>query len=150
MEKSTKEYNDLKIKMENSFKNLNYHFEFVDFDDGDLNYFVRIILTKKMRFNCLLYAEIKKASISLLSFNIYSFDKNESLDPFYKIMNDINSIISHGKFIISENMREIQYLSTINFKENFSDFTDNKIEILVEDYKNNLKKLLWLLSNREK
>lgn len=146
MEKNTNQYNEIKTKLESCFKELNYKYSLVDLNDNDLNYEVSIdssyFFKSMSNIQGIFYACIGDNTITLTIPNIYYLDKKKDLNHLYRIINDINSLLNHGRFLIKENLNHIVYSSSINCGENFSELTTMKIKSLSDDFFNNLIKLI--------
>lgn len=144
MAMNTKEYDLIKTKFENCLMNLNLKYKHVDFgqEDDDVNYIIYINASKTFpaleALPALLYANIKENSITILVLNLYAFQKKERISPYYKLVNDVNTTILHGKFSVRKDIKQIIYNASIDCGDNFIALDEKKITILVDDFLENL------------
>lgn len=151
MAKNTYKHNDTIKHFENILTDLNYSFNKLSFDnDDDINYDVSInttgFLSKLQSINVLIYLNFSSYSIHILIGNIYRFDQNEDMNPFYKKVNDANEIISGGSFTVNERLRQILYSSSIYCGNEFSELSVNKVKLLIDSAMNNLIVLLNIIA----
>lgn len=141
MEKNTENYNFVRNKFEKCLKSLNFNFKILDFDD-DLNYEVSFSAPKPFKFldvlQGIVFANIIENSITLIVVNIYNIPSSKNISSFYKLVNDVNNIIIHGKFSVMKDIRQIIYRASIDCGDDFQDLTEKKIQLLADDYAENL------------
>lgn len=146
MEKITENYNYVRNKFEKCLEELSFSFKLLEFDDDDdINYDISFEAPEPFKFvdtlQGIMYANIKENSITLIVINIYNIPKKKSITPFYRLVNDVNNTILHGKFSVREDIRQIIYTASVDCGDNFIDLSANKIKLLVNDYSENLMSL---------
>lgn len=153
MEKNTKDYNYVHQRMEQCLNNLNYNFEYVEFDeqDYDINYYVFFkipFIKSEELFQVLLYADLEDETVTLLSPNKYNLKDNKNIYDLYEVLNNVNNSILHGKFSIKKEDDVILYTVSINCGEDFNELNEKRIQSLINIFLQSLANLLKALSEK--
>lgn len=151
---NTKNFDALKGKTEDIFKELQIRYQMISFGDEDLNYEIQIGTFGKLKplnnINSIFYLSEKDMSVNLIIVNIYRLNKKRlDILSVYKIVNSINSTIKNGNFLIDEELNQIILKSSINCGEKFYDLNKNLIQYLILSSINALENLLISLKDAE-
>lgn len=153
MEKNTKNYDLVKNKFEESLKSLKITFKVLDLEDDDINYEVYFSVPKLSKslgsLQGVMFANLIENSITLIVVNIYNIPSKKNITPFYKLVNDVNNIIAHGKFSVKKDIRQIFYRASIDCGENFQDLTAKKIQLLIDDFGENIMPLFMTIYHND-
>lgn len=151
MVKNMKNYNLLKDKIEKIFKELKISYEYVDFDDNDINYIISFNTYGRLKslnsIRGILYLHHADFSLNLVVPNIYTLsDSDESLDTLdlYEITNDLNSELLYGGFFIEDN-KNIFYKSSLNCNNEYIGLNDKILMRQINIFVNGLEKLFTII-----
>ena len=76
--------------------------------------------------------------ITFWGLNIYRFEEGEKIDPYYKIVNDVNAQQFTGKFLIIEGIPRIVYHDSLFCGPESEILTKELIQNLLEWYEDSL------------
>lgn len=149
MEKNTKKYDFIRNKFEECLRSLKFTYKAIDLEDDDINYDVRFHAPKLFKslgsLQGVMFANLNENSITLIVVNIYNIPSERNITPFYKLVNDVNNVIMHGKFSVKKDIRQIIYRASVDCGENFLDLTEKKIKLLIDDFGDNIMPLFMAI-----
>lgn len=156
MVKNMGKYNSLIDRIENIFDNLNIKFKSIDLDDDDINYIITFNVNKKIKhlnnIDGVLYFHNTDYSMNFLVLNVYNLDdKNNSIDTLdlYESVNDINSLLLNGSFLIEDN-KHIFYKSSVNCGEGYYSLDEQLLNRQIDIFIGGLIKLFDILKAKDK
>lgn len=144
MEKNIQSYDELCEELESNFKELGYGYKKINLDE-DANYILSVSTEKselesirklKTIDGLLIYVDVKYYSLNIIATNVYKINPERDINTYYKLVNDVNSNIDHGRFAIYEERHAVLYRSTI---ERGGESLKKKIENIVDEYLENLE-----------
>ena len=120
-----KDYSSIRDEIEKIFLELKVTYKYVEFEDDDINYVITFNTYGKLKslnsVRGVLYLHSIDFSLNLLVPNVFTLsDTDDVIDTLdiYEAVNDINSGLPYGSFLIEEN-KHIFYRSSINCGENY-------------------------------
>lgn len=155
MVKSMKKYNLIKSIAETIFKELGIKYEEVNFNDEDLNYLITFNtyggLKSLNSIRGVLYFHKNDFTMNFIVLNIYTLDdENNNVDTLdiYEMVNEINSEMLYGSFLIEDN-KFIFYRSSINCGINYSGLDKQLLKKQIDIFVEGLIKLFKTIKNKE-
>lgn len=156
MVKNMIEYNSVEKIIEELFKQLKIKYSKLDLDDDDINYSIKFSTYGKLKLlnyiNAIVYFHHSDFSMNFIVFNIYTLnDENYNIDTLdiYEVVNEINSELSGGSFLIKDN-KSIFYRSSIYCGNDYSELNANMIKRQIDIFIESLEKLFLILESKEK
>ena len=148
-------FENLKSKIEPIFNSLRISYELLKLEDNDLNYSIRLQMGGKLKqlnsIPCVLYFHIHKPVMSLLVGNIYKVGTNENLLLLYEIINNMNSKIINGNFILlNDKEKQIFYRSSVDCGKDYSQLSPELIKMQLNIFIQALEELLDSLKSMER
>ena len=143
MEKNIQSYNKLCEELEINFKKLGYKYKKIDLDE-DANYMLSIGTEKsglesirklKTIDGVVIYVDVADYSLNIIATNVYKINRERDINTYYKLVNNVNNIIDHGRFSLYAEKYSILYRSTIEQGEGS---LEKKIKNIVDEYLGNL------------
>lgn len=150
-----KDYSIAKNKIETIFHELKIAYKDIDLQDDDINYIISFGtyggLKSLKSINGILYLHFSDFSLNFIVLNIYTLGKNDcyidTLD-IYEVVNDINSEILCGKFLVEDN-KSIIYKSSINCGDNYIGLDNQVVKKQIDIFLDSLSKMYIILKNKE-
>lgn len=158
MEKNIQDYNSFSDRLEKVLNNLGYSFRIVDLGDNDLNYILilngkqsNILSLKKIdKISCLIYIDNMDKSLNFMAINLYRIQDKNDLENCYKLVNDVNYAIDHGKFSVQENLSNITYKAVIDYNEQYDIISEPIIKKIIRDFFYNLSYFLAFMNRMKR
>jgi len=104
---------ELQLKIESIFIELNTKFEKIDYEDDDLNYLITINSKKYIEnintVNIVMYFNIDDNTITTIAPNIYKLNPKDSELKFLQFVNKFNSELIFGRLVLNKNPRLLVY-----------------------------------------
>lgn len=155
MVKNMKNYNLIKSKIETIFRDLKIDYEYVDFQDDDINYLINFNTYGKLKslnsIKGIIYFHYSDFSMNFIVLNIYNLDdENMDIDTLdiYEAVNDINSELLYGSFLIEDN-KHIFYRSSINCGKDYAGFDTQILKRQLDVFADGLVNLFNIIINKE-
>ena len=137
-----KQYNEQRKKLEKIFSDLKMKYEYQEFEDDDLNYFITFDapdgrLKRLKSIDGILYLSSEMCMLNLLILNIYRFKESDDFGTFYKIINLVNSKLTYGSFYIhqqDDDMAQIIYRSSTHCGNEFLILDEQLIKSIIVNF----------------
>lgn len=113
-------------------------YEFIDFEDGDINFFVTpklrgTTIPTETKFQFILYCS-EYSVITLYCPIIYKLGVKDSIIYTLNTINNVNNKIAVGKIYMSNNDMTVSYINRIIFNDLTTELTPNLLSQYIEAY----------------
>lgn len=152
----TKEYNDSCEKLENTFKSLNINFKKIYLEDDDINYIINfqtsnaplISIQSLKNVEGLVFIDHADNSLNFMVINIFAIRKKQNLEFYYELVNDVNGIINHGKFILHKDTYRIIYRAVVDYDKEYDIFSNELFKSIIDDFLKNLSVFFVIMKKK--
>lgn len=124
----------LEVKVTQIFDKLNIQYKPIEYEDNDLNYYIKVDGAKIIKgmgmLDVLLYFSTEIPKCSLMIGNIYKFEeevKNRALE----IANNINSKLNSGRVIVHSESMQLIFLDSEE-EDSFEKIDDKTVTALID------------------
>lgn len=124
----------LEAKIIQIFNNLNIQYKPFDFEDNDLNYYIKVDGSKIIKgmglLDVLIYFSTEIPKCSIMLGNIYKFEKNIG-NKALEIANSINSKLNSGRVIVHEKSLQLIFVDS-DEETDFDKIDENLVNSLID------------------
>ncbi len=124
----------LEVKVTQIFNKLNIQYEPIEYEDDDLNYYIKVDGAKIIKgmgmLDVLLYFSTEIPKCSLMIGNIYKFEEGIK-DRALEIANNINSKLNSGRVIVHRESMQLIFLDSEE-EDSFEKIDDKLVTSLID------------------
>ena len=76
---------------------------------------------------------------------VYKIKEKENINTYYKLVNDTNNLIKHGKFAISESEKMIIYKISRDLDSDYQGLSKEMLKNIIDTFIDNFYTLIFVL-----